>query len=77
MAVRIDIGMPRVCWECPCIEEEKNSYMYLGAIVGSKCRLLPIKDMEGNIIAHQTVVFRDEIESQKRYKYCPLKEIQE
>lgn len=64
MAVKIDMDMPKGCQECPLCEMISASY--------GKCKVLPIRDLDGDIIDMQRVVFLIEKE---RSVHCPMKEI--
>lgn len=63
MAVRIEIDMPKSCRECPLCE-------IISECLG-KCKVLPIRDLDGDIIDRQRVVFYIEKE---RSSHCPMKE---
>lgn len=79
--IQIEMEMPKICSECPCFEisgNERWSYMcWKGVPLGGVCKALPIKDMDGNIIAWQKVSSRQEIEEVVRSKHCPLQEVKE
>ena len=74
MAVKIDMDMPKSCWDCPFLMESEKTFIYMGIRVGGKCKFLPIKDLEGEVVTHQTVVTKELIDAESRYKNCPLKE---
>ena len=78
MAVKININMPKQCSECPCFEmpcnSDRNYIAWMGVPLCGTCKLLPIKDLDGNTIKWQTVSTREEIEKGVRSKHCPLKE---
>ena len=63
MAVRIDMDMPSVCYECPFFVETD-------VLTNGKCQALPIRDLNGDIVEHQVV---SSCVSEKSI-HCPLKE---
>ena len=46
----------------------------MGLPLNGKCKALPIKDLDGDIISYQTVGTANEIICKERSKHCPLKE---
>lgn len=68
MAVQIDMEMPKGCNTCPfrINEDEVGAY--------AQCLLLPIKDLDNNIVCYQKVEIRIHVnKNNKRSKHCPLK----
>ena len=63
MVVRIEMDMPKYCRKCPLCERVSD---YHGL-----CKVLPIKDLDGDIVDNQRVWFR---KSNGKSEYCPLKE---
>ena len=76
MTVKIDMEMPEVCAKCPLFKkpEGQNVALIMGLPFNGQCKVLPIKDLDGNIISYQTVSTINEITNKKRNKHCPLKE---
>lgn len=73
--VKIDMEMPRSCRECEFYIEHNHSVS-----IGSRCKRLPIKDMDGDLIDYQVICktldqARKLLES--RDKRCPLQEVKE
>ena len=73
MPVKIDMEMPEVCAKCPFFEKLKDLFL-MGLPLNGKCKALPIKDLDGDIISYQTVGTANEIICKERSKHCPLKE---
>lgn len=77
MVVKIEnMDMPKICSDCPMFEKQPfgDVVYFLGTPLDGKCKALPIKDYDGNIVDYQTVSKRSEIENKSRSKFCPLKE---
>lgn len=75
MTVKIDMEMPNSCRECEFYIEYNHSVS-----IGSKCRRLPIKDMDGDLIDYQVICKNwDKAQklSESRDKRCPLQEVKE
>lgn len=75
MPVKIDMEMPKSCRECEFYIELNGSVS-----IGSKCKRLPIKDMDGDLIDYRVISktldqARKLLES--RDKRCPLQEVKE
>ena len=79
MKVKIEIEAPEMCCDCPLFEMETHDgryFAWMGAPLGGKCKVLPIKDFNGNVVDYQNVSTREEIEEHRRSKHCPLKEVE-
>lgn len=77
MAVQIDMDMPKICADCPMFKKptaEKILY-FQGKPIDGKCKVLPVRDYSGYVVAHQTVSTIDEINDERRSCFCPLKEV--
>ena len=76
MSVKIDMEMPEVCAKCPFFEKLKDQGVafFMGLPLNGKCKALPIKDLDGDIISYQTVGTANEIICKERSKHCPLEE---
>lgn len=76
MTVKIDMEMPEVCAKCPLFKKPdgKDVSFFMGFPLNGQCKALPIKDLDGDIISHQTVSTANEITNKKRSKHCPLEE---
>ena len=74
--VKVDIEMPKDCKSCPMFREHKD------VISGEwgECMILEIKDLNDDVVAHQTVnAYYVEsaawAQDVGRSKHCPLKEV--
>ena len=76
MTIKIDMEMPEVCAKCPLFKksEDQDVVFLMGLPLNGKCKALPIKDLDGDIISYQTVGTANEIICKERSKHCPLKE---
>ena len=76
MTIKIDMEMPEVCAKCPFFEKLKDQSVafFMGLPLNGKCKALPIKDLDGDIISYQIVGTANEIICQERRKHCPLNE---
>lgn len=76
MQVKIDMEMPEVCARCPLFKKPdgQDVTFLMGLPLNGKCKALPIKDLDGDIISYQTVGTANEIICKERSKHCPLKE---
>lgn len=77
MAVQIDMDMPKICADCPMFVKptaEKIVY-FQGQVLDGKCKVLPVRDYSGRVVAYQTVSTIDEIKGERRSCFCPLKEV--
>ena len=76
--IQIDMDMPKNCLECDFYANGDSNFLWYGVKLGGKCKRLPIKDMDGDVVGYQVVCKNGrqagELRSGKRYKYCPLKE---
>lgn len=73
--IKIDMEMPKNCREC-------EFYIVVNEAVhiGSKCKRLPIKDMDGDLIDYQVICKNwDKARklSEVRDQKCPLQEVKE
>ena len=66
--------MPEVCAKCAFLEKLKDQGVafFMGLPINGKCKALPIKDLDGDIISYQTVGTINEITNKERSKHCPL-----
>lgn len=69
MAVKIKMEMPGTCQDCLLCRDKE---------ITGKCQALPIRDLDGEIIGHQTVSLyytrTDGSQQDGRSEHCPLKE---
>jgi len=76
--IKIDMEMPKVCHRCPLYIEGESGILMYGVRLGGKCKVLPIKDMEGHTVDYQTVIRTgSDVEREVRYPKCPLQEVKE
>ena len=68
--------MPEECAKRQIFEKLKDQGVafFMGLPLNGKCKALPIKDLDGDIISYQTVGTANEITNKERSKHCPLKE---
>lgn len=76
--IKLNMDMPKVCHKCPFYIEGDSGILMYGVRLGGKCKVLPIKDMEGRTVDYQ-MVLRNGADAQRgaRYPKCPLKEVEE
>lgn len=74
--VMIEMEMPKSCSECEFCMRHNDSAMSMS----DRCKRLPIKDMDGDVIDYQ-VICKSLDQAQKllegRNKKCPLREVKE
>lgn len=74
--IKIDMEMPENCGECEFYIEGNSGRVS----IGGKCKRLPIRDMDGDLIDYQ-VICKTWDQTQKllegRNKKCPLQEVKE
>jgi len=76
--IKLNMDMPGVCQRCPFYIEGDSSFLMYGIRLGGKCRVLPIKDMEGRTVNYQTVIRTgSDVTRGARYSKCPLQEVKE
>lgn len=73
--IKVDIEMPKNCSSCPFYKRDNDYYEDMG-----RCSLLPIKDLNGDVVEHQIVngCYRESgnnIRTEGRSKHCPLIEV--
>ena len=78
MTIKIKgIEMPQSCAECPFLVSEETTCTYKGMRIGGKCRVLPVRDLEGEEIGYQ-VIYKNanhiENYTKERSSLCPLVE---
>lgn len=73
--------MPKSCLDCDFYINGDSGFLLYGVRIGGKCKRLPIKDMDGEVIDYQNIC-KDGEQAQEllkgnRDKRCPLKEVNE
>ena len=80
MPVKIEMEMPKSCLDCVFYINGNSNFLLYGVRIGGKCKRLPIKDMDGEVIDYQTIC-KDGAQAQEllegRNKRCPLQEVKE
>ena len=78
--VMINMEMPKRCLDCDFYINGNSGFMLYGVKIGGKCKMLPIKDMDGEVIDYQSIC-KDGAQVQEllegRDKRCPLQGVKE
>ena len=77
--VMLKMEMPKSCLNCDFYINGNSGFMLYGVRIGGKCKMLPIKDMDGEIIDYQNICKNGKqikkILEGCRDKRCPLKPV--
>lgn len=72
--------MPKRCLDCDFYIDGNSDFMLYGVRIGGKCKMLQIKDMDGEVIDYQNIC-KDGAQAQELLegcdKRCPLQEVKE
>lgn len=79
--IQIDMDMPKSCLDCDFYTNGDSNFLWYGVRIGGKCKRLPIKDMDGEVIGYQNIC-KNGKQAKKllegcRDKRCPLQEVKE